>query len=289
MANDPNCTTILCVSPATFTDPGSLTVAVNPTGSGGQALNLNFQTLQYRQPQCDYQNYEDPAQDDDVSINFCRGSRWLNTRAGGGAAQAMWICTSNTASAAAWSPWAFWVNPDQWAGGTADNGPLGASVQQDQSLAYANAHFSIEGEYRSIYFSNPNVGSPLVLVPQHTDMSNGAVILGIYANVPGGNTRGASAVDFQNLRADDAQVASGDNSFIAGGQNNTASGDFSHAQGIYSQASGDASHAEGSCDASSTKSASDTGAHVEGIAANNGSLTACGPGAHAGGESDQGN
>jgi hypothetical protein len=49
-----------------------------------------------------------------------------------------------------------------------------------------------------------------------------------------GDQRGVGAVDLQSWRdvADPTQVASGDHSFIAGGARNTASGDYSFAQGI---------------------------------------------------------
>ncbi|MEO7132578.1 MAG: hypothetical protein ABIZ07_14500, partial [Dermatophilaceae bacterium] len=246
MSNGDTCTQILCRA-QDYPDDGSLTIALNATGAGGIALNSNFNKLQYRQPKCNYTpGLGDPSKGIGGGQIYCVGSRWLNTDAGSGASLAMWICVDNSAQDnAVWSPWAFWVNPATWSGGIAAAGPLGASVPQTQSLAYANAHFSIEGEYRSIYFNNQNVGSPVVLVPQQTGLSNGAVILGIHGQAPGGDSRGPSAVDFQNSRAVDAQVASGSNSFIAGGKNNRAAGDTSHAQGEFSQATGASSHAEG--------------------------------------------
>jgi hypothetical protein len=66
-----------------------------------------------------------------------------------------------------------------------------------------------------------------------------------------GNARGSVAADFQQTRLAVTEVASGDRSFIAAGQNNTASGDDSHAMGsscdaqaAHSQASGEWSLAE---------------------------------------------
>lgn len=81
----------------------------------------------------------------------------------------------------------------------------------------------------------------------------------------GGNTRGAYATDFQSSRSAATQVASGSGSFIAGGQNNTASGNFSFATGSGSNASAVGSFA---CGYTTT-----TGAI----------LTASGKGSHAGG------
>jgi hypothetical protein len=52
------CSQIYC-EPA-FPDPGSLYVSANPSGTGGTALNCNFQTLQYRQPKCYYESTEEP-------------------------------------------------------------------------------------------------------------------------------------------------------------------------------------------------------------------------------------
>lgn len=65
-------------------------------------------------------------------------------------------------------------------------------------------------------------------------------------NPQGGNPRGFQAVDLQCCRNNPAQVASGNYSFIAAGCDNTASGDYSHAEGYHNTASGNASHAEGS-------------------------------------------
>jgi hypothetical protein len=61
----------------------------------------------------------------------------------------------------------------------------------------------------------------------------------------GGDARGVNATDFQFERNDDAQVASGENSFIAGGKRNTASGSESFASGLGNAASGDQSVALG--------------------------------------------
>lgn len=53
-----------------------------------------------------------------------------------------------------------------------------------------------------------------------------------------GNKRGTSAMDFQTLRNDRTQIASGNYSFIAGGTNNIAAGEKSFATGWYNIASG---------------------------------------------------
>ena len=54
----------------------------------------------------------------------------------------------------------------------------------------------------------------------------------------GGNKRGANAVDLQTYRTASSQVASGNNSVITGGSNNTASGSMSAVSGESNTASG---------------------------------------------------
>lgn len=61
----------------------------------------------------------------------------------------------------------------------------------------------------------------------------------------GGNARGAYAIDAQQIRALDTQVASGDYAFIAGGGNNIVVGNYAHAQNRGNSAEGLYSHAEG--------------------------------------------
>jgi len=90
-----------------------------------------------------------------------------------------------------------------------------------------------------------------------------------------GNARGDHAIDLQNIRDTATKVASGDYSFIAGGQENTASGTNSHAEGSSNVASGESSHAEGSL-----TTASGVQAHTEGYF-----TTASGGRAHAEGDS----
>ncbi len=60
-----------------------------------------------------------------------------------------------------------------------------------------------------------------------------------------GDARGTDAVDLQTIRANSTEVASGTRSFIAGGADNTADGDYSHASGQGNVANGEASRAEG--------------------------------------------
>lgn len=75
-----------------------------------------------------------------------------------------------------------------------------------------------------------------------------------------GDARGSYAVDWQMIRtAVDTRVASGAYAFIAGGRDNTASGDYSYAEGRTNIASGDWSHAEGN-----SNTASGDYSHAEG-------------------------
>lgn len=87
----------------------------------------------------------------------------------------------------------------------------------------------------------------------------------------GGNVRGDYAVDLQKNRWLDTQVASGIGSFIAAGEGNIASGDYSHSEGDTTTASGDYSHAEGD-----STIASGVASHAEGA-----SSTASGDSSHA--------
>jgi len=89
-----------------------------------------------------------------------------------------------------------------------------------------------------------------------------------------GALRGEGAVDLQMSRSSITQIASGDFSFIAGGSANTASGDYSYAEGYDCTASGKYSHAEGKrCTASSfashaegtSNTASGHNSHAEGV------------------------
>ena len=57
----------------------------------------------------------------------------------------------------------------------------------------------------------------------------------------GGDKRGSNAVDLQSARSNSVQVASGDYSFIPGGRNNEAQGDYSIAVGYGAKAT---NHAE---------------------------------------------
>jgi hypothetical protein len=68
---------------------------------------------------------------------------------------------------------------------------------------------------------------------------------GIGGPATDGNARGVSSVDLQATRSAAAEVASGNYSSITGGQNNTASGAISHAEGDGTTASGAAAHSEG--------------------------------------------
>jgi len=86
-----------------------------------------------------------------------------------------------------------------------------------------------------------------------------AVINAPTVAVGDGNARGAGAVDLQQTRTAVTDVASGINSFIAGGDSNTASAEDSHAEGSGVISSGRYAHAEGF-----ESLASDDAAHAEG-------------------------
>src|SRR5574343_1075139 len=97
---------------------------------------------------------------------------------------------------------------------------------------------------------------------------NGAILGNIPDNAStGGNKRGTYAVDLQLSRASAAQVASGSKSFLAGGERNSASGDWSVAFGYACTASGAPSFAVGeTCTASGSPSfAMGSGSAASGI------------------------
>lgn len=272
------------ISCQALSDPGILLVANNPTGAGGKALNLNFTTLQYRQPKCSYsQTSGRPTRCDDAIEDFGVGSRWLETQAGvfDEHLDKMWVCVDHSEGAAIWVPFLRWQYPAQWQ----------ADDPQHVVLLVDN-HFGVDGEIRRVNSSAPAAGAPLVLVPQHTELAGGAILLGTHEQTAGGQERGASAIDLQNLRQDDHQVALGQRSFIAGGAYNMAGGDFAHCEGHHSQVVGPASrgaHAEGYADLGSIKSAGAVGAHVEGcVTGSGGRILASAEGAHAEGCADAG-
>lgn len=68
---------------------------------------------------------------------------------------------------------------------------------------------------------------------------------GLVTGSTGGGSRGANSCDFQLIRSSASQVASGERSFIAGGQNNTVSGTDSLASGSENTLSGSASSVSG--------------------------------------------
>lgn len=92
----------------------------------------------------------------------------------------------------------------------------------------------------------------------------------------GGNARGTKAIDLQQERIADTQVASGVRAVITGGWGNTASGDHSSASNLITTASGVASHAEGD-----ESVASGVASHAEGL----GTTASGNNGAHAEGDS----
>jgi hypothetical protein len=127
--------------------------------------------------------------------------------------------------------------------------PVGATFQVETSIGGGAINFTTNitaGTLLTGHSVQVNVtlsenttetNSALVLTPK----GNGAFILGPKPDgtTTGGNARGARAVDLQILRTFSAStVASGADSFVAGGQNSTASNTGSIALGTYCSASG---------------------------------------------------
>lgn len=97
--DQPGCMLIGCLDG--FEDTGQIYIAVNATGSGGMALNCNFQTLQFRQPKCDYSGAGDPNAEVGGDDDFCIGSRVLSDDPN---PLKMWICVADASGAAVWGP-----------------------------------------------------------------------------------------------------------------------------------------------------------------------------------------
>ena len=106
----------------------------------------------------------------------------------------------------------------------------------------------------SIEVSSTNTNVGIAIVPKGTGAITAAIPDG---TTTGGNARGNNAIDLQLVRGLITRVASGSNSTIAGGRNNTASGSDSFAVGSLNTASGSGAVAVGaSCAASATGSVS---------------------------------
>jgi len=154
------------------------------------------------------------------------------------------------------------------------SGNVGIGTLVPAEKLSVNGNVGLDGELKR---ENAGANASFIIVPKGT----GALQIG-----SSGDARGIYAVDLQSVRTSSDQVASGDYSFIAGGKNNKASGDYSHAEGVgtlasnneshaegfYTTASGSASHAEGSA----TVASGNFGSHAEGYA-----TTASGKGSHA--------
>jgi hypothetical protein len=136
--------------------------------------------------------------------------------------------------------------------GSTDNSILrsdgtGGSTLQDSAFVIAdNATASPNNtvNHASIQATGGTTNVSVSIVPKGT----GALSLHVPdATSTGGNARGTRACDFQRNRSTAAQVASGDDSFIAGGNTNTASGANSFiGGGIGNVASGSSSACVGS-------------------------------------------
>lgn len=116
-----------------------------------------------------------------------------------------------------------------------------------QSVSYSASGLTYFTEAQNT--TAPNATVPVDSLTAVTATTNGDIAIvpkgsgAILGNIPnntltGGNKRGANAVDLQTIRGNTLQVASGDWSFIGGGNSNTASGTYSAAFGAQTTASG---------------------------------------------------
>jgi hypothetical protein len=111
----------------------------------------------------------------------------------------------------------------------------GTSVQWVQTFPTTTQATGLQNFTESISIIAPNDTIPVSVLTAKSSNTNTDVAIiikgtgAILAQVPdnttlGGNKRGTNAVDFQMSRNSASQVASGNNSVVASGQNNTAQG-----------------------------------------------------------------
>lgn len=124
------------------------------------------------------------------------------------------------------------------------------AYQRANGTALATGGSSLSNFTEALNTTSPNATVPVVSLTATNAATNVDVVYApkgtgaVLAQVPdstaaGGNKRGAGAFDFQTSRSTAAQVASGTNSVIVGGQQNTASGTRSFVGGgIGNSASG---------------------------------------------------
>jgi hypothetical protein len=132
------------------------------------------------------------------------------------------------------------------ANGTTNNAIQGSSINIDDATTSTQANVAITNQHAG------QTNSALVLTPKGT----GALIAGQKPNgiATGGNARGSNSVDLQTFRVLATEVASGNESVISGGTNNTASGFRSIVSGGNGNiASGDYSVISGGLDNRSTE------------------------------------
>jgi len=152
---------------------------------------------------------------------------------------------------------------------------LSAAQKAQLQLFNTNIHSSVAA-YDPRFGSGTGIGIFNVVEDLTPLLGNHLDLNGFNIYDDAGDPRGIDAFDFQLLRNNAFEVASGIHSFIAAGRYNTASGGSSYAEGDANIASGRYSYVEGSNNVSSGR-----GSHAEGY--NN---TASGKAAHAEGENN---
>jgi hypothetical protein len=130
------------------------------------------------------------------------------------------------------------------------------AYQKVDGTALAGGGGSLTGFTAALNTASPNNGTNASSLIPSGGTTNQAGVYGtkgtgaLIAQIPdstaaGGNVRGSRAVDWQFQRVSAAQVASGTNAAIVGGQSNTGSGNYSVSGGDTNTASGDSSVALG--------------------------------------------
>jgi len=144
-----------------------------------------------------------------------------------------------------------WLKIDNSGGGGGGGEDLAATLVLGNITGGTDLQISkadvIRG-YQDPMWSNPTDGASIIFgfgLPAGAGSVGAIEVEDGSTSLASGSKRGAFAVDFQAHRGIAPMVASGTRSFIAAGQNNTASGDDSFSTGVGAQASGGAAFATG--------------------------------------------
>jgi hypothetical protein len=202
-----------------------LEIPSSTPGTGGAAISDNFQSLIDWHPLSTWMQAGNPTASDDNTQNYYPGSLWLNI-----STNQLFLCMSSATGAAVWVQVMLASQANQadgYLGLNAEGVAEGILVGRTGTEAQLDAIVLNQGEWAyATDTKQPKVGDGatsggLAMVRIN---SNGSITVPDASAGTAGNVRGYNAVDLQALRNTATQVASGDESFIGNGYDNTASG-----------------------------------------------------------------